>query len=209
MSYVPTLDPTVARTATRNRLLHTFDGIFTEETIREYVDHAYTRIEATATVPNFIPLLAERSATQQLRALAKIAGHGTSTTEVLFACGHNSGRSQIAMGFLKQRAPDNIDTWSIGQDPSDNLNPLAIRVMDEVGIDIHRELTNPWTPEILRTANHLITFDSDLRTPEATVATKHLWQTPHISDLSLEEVRRVRDEIEHHVDSLVAQLQQR
>lgn len=55
--------------------------------------------------------------------------------KVLFVCVHNSVRSQIAEAFLKQLAPDKFDVESAGLEPG-TLNPLAIAVMKEVGIDI-------------------------------------------------------------------------
>jgi arsenate reductase len=54
---------------------------------------------------------------------------------VLFVCSHNSARSQMAEGWLRHLAGDRYDARSAGVDPG-TLNPLAVRAMDEVGIDI-------------------------------------------------------------------------
>ncbi len=54
---------------------------------------------------------------------------------VLFICTHNSVRSQIAEGFLNVRFGDRYRAWSAGTEPT-QVNPLAIRVMAEAGIDI-------------------------------------------------------------------------
>jgi len=58
----------------------------------------------------------------------------------LFICVHNSARSQIAEAFLKQMAGDKFEVESAGLEPG-KLNPLAIEVMKEVGIDISQNKT--------------------------------------------------------------------
>ena len=59
---------------------------------------------------------------------------------VLFICVHNSARSQMAEAFLKQMAGDKFDVESAGLKPG-MLNPLAVEVMKEVGIDISQNKT--------------------------------------------------------------------
>ena len=54
---------------------------------------------------------------------------------VLFICGHNSGRSQMAEAFLKDMAGDRIDVESAGLEPK-TVNPLVIEVMQEIGFDL-------------------------------------------------------------------------
>ncbi|MGH7264645.1 MAG: arsenate reductase ArsC [Candidatus Rokuibacteriota bacterium] len=54
---------------------------------------------------------------------------------VLFLCTHNSARSQMAEGFLRQLAGDRVDVASAGTEAT-GVHPLAIRAMDEVGIDL-------------------------------------------------------------------------
>jgi arsenate reductase (thioredoxin) len=55
---------------------------------------------------------------------------------VLFLCTGNSARSQMAEGLLRRLAPDQYDVCSAGTDPAPRVNPLAVRVMQEIGIDI-------------------------------------------------------------------------
>ncbi len=56
-------------------------------------------------------------------------------TKVLFLCTHNSARSQIAEGLLRFLYGDEYEVYSAGTNPT-RVNPLAIKVMDEIGIDI-------------------------------------------------------------------------
>ena len=59
---------------------------------------------------------------------------------VLFICAHNSARSQMAEAFLKQEAGDQFEVESAGLEPG-KLNPLAVEVMKEIGIDISQNKT--------------------------------------------------------------------
>lgn len=61
-------------------------------------------------------------------------------TRVLFVCEHNSARSQMAEAFFKALAGDRFEAQSAGLEPGE-LNPLAVEVMKEVGIDISRNET--------------------------------------------------------------------
>ncbi len=58
-----------------------------------------------------------------------------SKTKVLFLCTHNSARSQMAEGLLRFLYGDEYEVFSAGTNPT-QVNPLAIKVMDEIGIDI-------------------------------------------------------------------------
>ena len=59
---------------------------------------------------------------------------------VLFICVHNSARSQMAEAFLKKYGGDRFEVESAGLEP-DKLNPLAVEVMKEAGIDISQNKT--------------------------------------------------------------------
>lgn len=59
---------------------------------------------------------------------------------VLFLCTGNSCRSQMAQGLLRNMAGDRFEALSAGMDPKDEVHPLAVRVMQEIGIDISGQL---------------------------------------------------------------------
>ena len=54
---------------------------------------------------------------------------------VIFVCIHNSGRSQMGEGFLRHLAGDRFEVASAGLE-SGKLNPLVVKSMAEVGIDL-------------------------------------------------------------------------
>jgi arsenate reductase (thioredoxin) len=59
-------------------------------------------------------------------------------TRVLFLCTHNSARSQMAEGLLRDLAGDRFEVFSAGTEAT-HVRPLAIRTMEEIGVDISRQ----------------------------------------------------------------------
>ncbi|TCM50662.1 three-helix bundle dimerization domain-containing protein [Kribbella sp. VKM Ac-2568] len=136
------------RTASR-RLGEEFSSIYGTETIERFLHSSYDQFATGSTVPNFLPLLAERFARQRLTALARVEGHGDDGRPVvLFLCVHNAGRSQMALGFFEHLAGDAAIAWSGGSEPGVEINPSAVAAMAERGIDISTEYPKPWTDEV-------------------------------------------------------------
>ena len=77
---------------------------------------------------------------------------------VLFLCVHNAGRSQMGAGWMRQLAGDRVDVFSGGTDPGIALNGAAVAAMSEVGIDIAAELPQPWTDEIARAVDVIVSM---------------------------------------------------
>ena len=59
---------------------------------------------------------------------------------VLFVCTENAGRSQMAEAFFRKYAPQGYLATSAGTRPAGEINPLALKVMRELGIDMSRIL---------------------------------------------------------------------
>ena len=141
------------------KLQSEFSDTFDAETVQRLVYASYDKLAAQATVRDFLPLLAERFARQQLQARAKI--NSKSNDEklvVLFLCNHNAGRSQMAMGFFNHFAGGGAVVWSGGSQPQGAINPAAIAVMAERGIDISSEYPKPWTGEVVQAADVIVTM---------------------------------------------------
>src|SRR5947209_4288296 len=77
---------------------------------------------------------------------------------VLFLCVHNAGRSQMALGWFTHLAAGRAVAWSGGSEPASEVNPSAIAAMAEVGIDITGEHPKPWTDEVVRAADVVVTM---------------------------------------------------
>jgi arsenate reductase (thioredoxin) len=203
-----TLDQQVALNTAATRLVRDFDGTFNAETIERFLHSSYDQFAGRATVANFLPLLAERFARQRLHALAKVEGlsrDGKPT--VLFLCTHNAGRSQMALGFFGHYAGEAAIAWSGGSEPGHQINPAAIAAMRERGIDISGEYPKPWTDEIVRAADVVITMGCGDACPVFPGKRYEEWTLDDPAGLDIAAVRPIRDEIERRVLALLDQLQ--
>ena len=202
-----TLDQQVALKTAATRLGRDFAETFNTETIERFLHSSYDQFAGRATVANFLPLLAERFARQRLQALAKVEGlsHDGKPT-VLFLCTHNAGRSQMAMGFFLDHAGDAAIAWSGGSEPGDQVNRAAIEAMKERGIDISGEYPKPWTDEIVRAADVVITMGCGDACPVFPGKRYEEWTLDDPAGLDVSDVRPIRDEIERRVLVLLDQL---
>jgi arsenate reductase len=202
-----TLDQQVALKAAAARLSEDFAGTFNKETIERFLVTSYDEFADRATLTNFLPLLAERFANQRLQALAKVENDGADGKPVvLFLCVHNAGRSQMALGFFNHHAGDNAVAWSGGSEPGTAVNPSAVEAMAERGIDITQEFPKPWTEEIVRAADVVITMGCGDACPYYPGTRYEDWQLDDPAGKGVEDVRPVRDEIERRVLELLASL---
>lgn len=189
------------------RLATDFQGVFGVETIDRFLTSSYDEFAGRATIANYLPLLAERFARQRLHALARVEGKShDGRPVVLFLCVHNAGRSQMALGFLQHHAGDSVVGWSGGSQPGDAIEPGATAVMAERGIDIAREYPKPWTDEIVRAADVVITMGCGDACPIFPGTRYEEWNLPDPASLGLADVRAVRDEIERRVLRLLDSL---
>jgi arsenate reductase len=188
--------------------LHTdFGEHFGIETIERFLHSSYDQFAGRATIPNFLPLLAERWARQRLTALARVEGKITDTTPtVLFLCTHNAGRSQMALGFFNQLAGGQAVAWSGGSEPGTEINPAAIAAMAEIGIDITREFPKPWTEEIVKASDVIITMGCGDACPVFPGHRYEEWILPDPNGQSIDAVRPIRDDIEQRVRRLLTEL---
>ncbi len=183
-----------------------FAGVFSRETIDAYVEESLDQF-AGSRVEEFVPLMVERFARERLRALAQAEGKVTSEVpEVLFVCVHNSGRSQMAAGLLDKLAEGRVHVRSAGSDPADQLNPNAVKAMEEVGVDISREFPKPLTDEVVRAADAVITMGCGDACPIYPGKRYEDWELEDPAGKDLESVRRIRDEIRGRVEDLIATL---
>jgi protein-tyrosine-phosphatase len=184
-----------------------FEGQFGVETIERFLHSSYDEFATRMTNDRYLPVFAERFARERLRALSRV--EGTSSDDrpvVLFLCTHNAGRSQMAMGFFKAMADDRAVAWSGGSEPGSQVNPAAIAAMAEVGIDISGEFPKPWTDEIVRAADVVITMGCGDACPVFPGKRYEDWVLEDPAGMGVDSVRPIRDEIKGKVETLLAQL---
>ena len=189
------------------RLESEFTDTFDTETVERVLCSSYDQFASRATIPHFLPRLAERFARQRLHALARIDGKiSNSKPAVLFVCTHNAGRSQMALGYFTHYAGDNAISWSGGSEPGNEINPAAVAAMHEVGIDITGEYPKPWTDEIVQAADIVITMGCGDACPIFPGKRYENWELPDPAGQGLDAVRPIRDHIEARVRHLLAVL---
>ena len=122
-------------------------------------------------------------------------------------CIHNAGRSQIAAGLLTLRSGGHVEVRSAGSDPADQVNPLAVEAMAELGVDLSEALPKRLTDDTVRAADIVITMGCGDACPIYPSKRYEDWQVDDPSlATSLGEVRRIRDEIDARVQRLLSDL---
>lgn len=125
---------------------------------------------------------------------------------VLFLCVHNAGRSQMAAGWMRHLAGDRVTVLSAGSTPADAINPTAIAVMDEVGIDITSQRPKPWTEETLGAADVVITMGCGDACPVLPGKRYLDWELEDPAGKPIDQIRPIRDDIAERVRGLLAEL---
>ncbi|UXA10789.1 arsenate reductase ArsC [Mycobacterium sp. SMC-8] len=201
------VDQRLALRTAATRLDGEFNGSFGTETIERFLHSSYDQFAGRATIPNFLPLLAERFARQRLHALARVEGRvSDGRPTVLFLCTHNAGRSQMALGYFTHLAGDLAIAWSGGSEPGTEINPAAIAAMAEVGIDITGEYPKPWTDEIVQAADVVITMGCGDACPVFPGKRYENWDLPDPAGQGVDAVRPIRDQIEQRIQRLLSDL---
>jgi len=188
------------------RLRKDFDGTFNIETIERYMHNSQEMLHARAKFTTWLPLLIERLTRDRLRALARLEVGTLGKPGVLFLCVHNAGRSQMAAGWLRRMVGDEVDVFSGGTDPGIQLNSVAVEAMAEVGIDIRSELPQPWTDEIARAADVIVSMGCGDACPIYPGKRYEDWDLPDPTGQPIEAVREIRDDIRARVEALVESL---
>jgi len=202
-----TVDQNLALRSAAVRLREEFAGIFGVETIGLFLTSSYDQFAGRATTLAFLPVMAERFARQRLKALARVEGKADDGLPVvLFLCVHNAGRSQIALGWFEHLAGGRALAWSGGSEPGAEVNPAAVEVMAEVGIDIGREFPKPWTDEIVQAADVVVTMGCGDACPLFPGKRYEDWELDDPEGLDVASVRPIRDEIGLRVRELLSSL---
>ena len=180
-----------------------YEGVFGSETIESLVEDSYIKLAARATVTQWLVVSTQRLAGERLDALVHAEDHSMNKVPtVLFSCTHNAGRSQMAFGWFSHLVGDRAIAWSGGSEPEAEINGVAVEAMAEVGIDISRGYAKPWTEEVLRAADVVITMGCGDACP--LVQGKHYedWDVADPTGQPLSVVRHIRDDLGDRVRHL-------
>ena len=125
---------------------------------------------------------------------------------VLFLCVHNAGRSQMAAGYMRHLSAGRVEVLSAGSAPKDSINPQAIEVMSEEGIDIASEQPKILTTDAVVASDVVITMGCGDTCPFYPGKRYEDWVLDDPAGQSIDVVRRIRDEIKGRVESLLKEI---
>ena len=201
------LDQQLALKVAATRLAQKFDGVYGAETIERFLNSSYAEFADRSSIPNFLPLLAERFAEQRLNALAKVEGHHSDgnrrcsssacTTPVGRRWRWASSSTTPATRPSRGRAAPN---------PASRSTPQPSQAMAERGIDISAEYPKPWTDEVVRAADAVITMGCGDACPIFPGKRYEEWTLDDPAGQDVAAVRPIRDEIEQRVLILLHEL---
>jgi protein-tyrosine-phosphatase len=193
--------------ATR-RLAGRFRGVFSEETVARCVEDSYEQLGDRPTVgPNFLPIFVEKFARERLQAVAQANGIvAKALPEVLFVCEHNAGRSQMAAALTHELSNGAVAVRSAGTRPGDQINPVVVDAMLEIGVDVRMEFPKPLTDEVVRAADVVITMGCGDSCPIYPGKRYQDWPIADPADQPIESVRAIRQDIHDHVAELLETL---
>jgi len=126
--------------------------------------------------------------------------------EVLFVCVHNAGRSQMAAALVTLRSQRRIEVRSAGSDPGEEVNPVVVAAMRELGVDLGEAVPKRLTGEAVRASDVVVTMGCGDACPVFPGKRYEDWAVDDPAGQDLEAVRRIRDEIDGRVRTLVAEL---
>ncbi|MDR4489809.1 MAG: arsenate reductase ArsC [Candidatus Nitrosocosmicus sp.] len=135
-------------------------------------------------------------------------GSHKASGKILFVCVQNAGRSQMAEGFFRKYAPEGYEGLSAGTVPTSEINPLAVKAMAEVDIDISKQKPKDLTEDMLKEATKIVNMGcmDDQFCPTLFVPKVIDWDIEDPKGKPIEKVRKIRDEIENKVLEIVKEL---
>ncbi len=125
---------------------------------------------------------------------------------VLFVCVHNAGRSQMAAGFLTALSAGGVEVRSAGSMPANQVNPVAVQAMQEVGVDIADQQPKILTTDAVQASDVVITMGCGDACPIFPGKRYEDWKLDDPAGQGIESVRPIRDDIRVRVQTLLTEL---
>jgi len=134
----------------------------------------------------------------------------TGAQPVLFLCVENAGQSQMAGSFFKKYAPKKFNVISAGTIPSSQLNPLVVKVMKEIGIDLDDQQTKLLSNNMIENSFKTINMGCMNKESCSSLFVKDVldWDISDPKENSIDEVRKICDQIKTEVMNLIDSLEE-
>jgi len=130
--------------------------------------------------------------------------------KILFVCVENAGRSQMAEAFFRKYMPKGFEAISAGTKPSTQINPIVLQAMKEIGIYIENQTPKHISQQIISESEKAINMGCMDKESCPALFMKNIldWEIPDPNGKSIEEVRKIRDQIKTQVMILIKSLEE-
>jgi arsenate reductase (thioredoxin) len=186
-------------------LVDEFADRYPRALIERLVRDSFGVLLRRAELSEFLPTLAYRFARERL--LASDRQRGIGQVEILFVGLGDTGRSQMAAGLTTVRSGGRIVAHSSGSVATASIDPAVVEVMAELDVDLGEAYAKPLSEEVLNAVDIVVTMGRSVGSVEIPADTRHVdWRVGDPSGASVDEARRVRDDIDWRVHELLAEL---
>jgi arsenate reductase (thioredoxin) len=189
-------------------LVDEFGEHHSRETIQRVMDDSLQQLVGEAHVDDFVPTLAHRFARERLKALGRAHGPESALPDVVFVGLGDTGRGQMAAALLTLQSEGRVIAHSAGSTAGVTVDPAVVEVMAELGVDLSEAYAKPLSHEVLEAADLVVTMGRSVGAVEIPQGTRHEdWRVGDPSGAPLDEVRRVREDIDRRVQALLTGLE--
>jgi protein-tyrosine-phosphatase len=190
-----------------NRLASEFEGIYDRAVIEAALEESTRALSPNGVTP-YVHILAERFTRERLTAQAHAEGRLAKTApQVVFVSLTGGGRAQIGAALLARRLGSAVNVYCAGSNPSAEVDENVKAALGEVGIDLSEGFIRPLTREVLAGADVIVTMGRSVGQVEIPSSIRHVdWRVGDPAGAELDEVRRVRDDIERRLSDLADEL---
>jgi arsenate reductase len=185
-----------------------FAGRFERQQIEHVMNDSVERVVDTATVFDFVPLMAYRFARERLNAIARAQRQDAQGSwDVVFVSLSGGGRGQIAAALTTLLSEGRVSVHSAGTAVRAQIDPGVRTVITELGVDADEQFARPMTDEVLRAADLIVTMGHSVGVIDIPQDVRHEdWRVGDPIGAPVAEMRRVRADIEHRVRVLLDEL---
>jgi arsenate reductase len=187
-----------------DRLVAEFGDRFERDRIAELMADSVGQLASSAQVPDFLPVLAYRFTRERLGSIARTPG---TTSDVVFVSLSGGGRGQMAAALTTLLSDGQVTAHAAGSSRHGVLDPTVDTVIRELGVDTSEFFVRPVSGDILSAADVIVTMGhsvGEVALPEG--VKRQDWRVGDPVGASIEETRRVRDDIERRVRALLEEL---
>lgn len=182
-----------------------FGDRFERGRIEDMMADSVSQLAGQAQVEDFLPVLAYRFTRERLNSIGRSSGTGP---DVVFISLNGGGRGQIAAALTTLLSDGEVSVHAAGTSTHGVVDPVTEAIIGELGIDTSESFARPVNGEILANADVIVTMGHSVGSVELPDGVRHEdWRVGDPVGASLEEARRVRDDIERRVRGLLGELQ--